>query len=112
MTTSSVDNKFQSSFKFSGNNYEEAVLEFPLLIDALELMAGRNKVGYLLSEDLVNAHMAEPDVPLTEDELYEDGSKNFMAKMSNKIKLQNYEAEMGLLLNIIIQCMHQLVNDL
>ena len=49
MTTSSVDNKFQSSFKFSGNNYEEAVLEFPLLIDALELMAGRNKVGYLIS---------------------------------------------------------------
>ena len=56
--------------------------------------------------------MTEPYVPLTEDELYEDGSKNFMAKMSNKIKLQNYEAEMGLLLNIIIQCMHQLVNDL
>ena len=54
MTTSSVDNKFQSSFKFSGKNYEDAVLEFPLPIDALELMAGRNKVGYLLSEDLVN----------------------------------------------------------
>ena len=50
MTTSSVDNKFQSSFKFSGKNYEDAVLEFPLPIDALELMAGRNKLGYPLSD--------------------------------------------------------------
>lgn len=94
--TSSVDDKFQSTFKFSGNNYEEAVLEFPKLIDALELMAGRNKVGYLLSDDLVAAHLAEPGVPDFEREFNPDGSENFVAKTLNKIKLQNYEAEMTL----------------
>ena len=34
--TTSVDDKFNSTFKFSGNNYEDAVLEFPKLVDALE----------------------------------------------------------------------------
>ena len=94
--TTSVDDKFNSTFKFSGNNYEDAVLEFPKLVDALELMAGRHKVGYLLSEDLVKAHMQEPSAPELENEFYEDGSKNHNAKLSNRMKLQNYDAEMTL----------------
>ena len=76
--TSSVDDKFQSTFKFSGYNYEEAVPEFPKLIDALELMAGRNKVSYLLSDDLVAAHLAEPGVPDFEREFNPDGSEKYV----------------------------------
>ena len=89
MTTSS-DDKFQSTFKFSGNNYDEAVHDFPQLVDALGLMAGKNKVGHLLSEELVRAHMAEPVMPVMEDEYFRDGRKNRQARETNKLKKQNY----------------------
>lgn len=95
MTTSSYD-KFVSDFKFSGSNYEEAVLEFPKLYDALELMAGKNKVGYLLSEDLVREHMAEPVAPVLQSEVNRNGSENLAGKSANRISMSNYEAEMTL----------------
>lgn len=94
MTTSS-DDKFHSTFKFSGNNYDEAVHDFPQLVDALALMAGKNKVGHLLSEELVRAHMAEPAMPAMEDEYFSDGHKNRQAREANKLKKQNYEADMN-----------------